>query len=81
MYDPELLKSHCELIKLLNSTTKYIPKSLTWQGHEFLDASRNETVWKKTLKTINKKRDGLTFEVIKALLTQYTKEEFNLLTH
>jgi hypothetical protein len=51
------------------------------QGHEFLDASRNETVWKKTLKTINEKGGGLTFEVIKALLTQYTKEEFNLLTH
>ena len=26
---------------------EWIPISLTWQGHEFLDVARNDTVWKK----------------------------------
>jgi hypothetical protein len=25
------------------------PRSLTWQGHEFLDAARNDTVWKNAM--------------------------------
>lgn len=65
----------------LNSPTRYLPTSLTWQGHEFLDASRNEKAWKRVLKTIREKGGSLTFEITKALLIQYAKEEFNILTH
>ncbi|MBV9852527.1 MAG: DUF2513 domain-containing protein [Armatimonadetes bacterium] len=25
----------------------WLPKTLTWQGHEFLDAARNDTTWNK----------------------------------
>jgi hypothetical protein len=46
------------------------PKWLTWEGHEFLEASRNETVWKKTLATVKDKGGGAVFEVVKALLIE-----------
>ncbi len=29
----------------LNAVTAWIPHSLTWQGHDFLDAVRDEAVW------------------------------------
>jgi hypothetical protein len=32
-----------------NDTTEWIPESLTWQGHEFLNAARDNTIWKKAL--------------------------------
>jgi len=64
-----------------NSATHYLPKSLTWEGHEFLDTSRNESAWKRMLNTIKEKGGGLAFEIVKALLIQYVKEEFNISNH
>src|SRR5688572_28374929 len=29
------------------SMLDYRPKSVTWHGHEFLDAARNDTVWRQ----------------------------------
>jgi DNA-binding transcriptional ArsR family regulator len=44
------------------------PRSLTWDGHEFLDAARNETVWKKTTEIVKDKGGSVPFEVLKDLL-------------
>src|SRR5579859_276212 len=38
---------------------------LTWDGHEFLDASRTDTVWKKALTQIKSKGISVSFEVLK----------------
>lgn len=75
-----LIEIYGKPIRDLNSSTRYLPTNLTWQGHEFLDASRNENVWKRVAKVIKEKGGGLTFEIIKALLIQYAKEEFNVST-
>lgn len=40
---------------------------LTWAGHEFLDAIRNDTVWNKTKETFTTKGLDMTFETIKAV--------------
>ena len=37
---------------------------LTWQGHEFLDAARNEDRWNQAKKTISEKGGSLTFRHI-----------------
>ncbi len=29
-----------------NASSSWIPHSLTWKGHDFLDAVRNESVWR-----------------------------------
>jgi hypothetical protein len=40
---------------------------LTWSGHEFLDATRNEGIWSKTKLIIGNKLGTASFEVIKAV--------------
>jgi len=76
-----LIELYGKPISSLNSDTRYLPKSLTWEGHEFLDASRNENAWKRMLNTIKEKGGGLAFEIVKALLIQYVKEEFSISSH
>ena len=43
--------------------------SMTWEGHEFLDAARNDTVWNRT-KEIVSKAGGATFSVWRKVLRQ-----------
>lgn len=44
------------------------PESLTWAGHEFLDAARNDTLWEKAKKLTLEKTGALGFEVLKEAL-------------
>ncbi len=46
------------------------PTGLTWAGHEFLDATRKDTVWQKLKSTALEKTGGLSFEVLKQLATK-----------
>ena len=41
---------------------------LTWDGHEFLDASRNESVWAKAWKSVAGVGGAVAFEILKELL-------------
>src|SRR5262245_2404043 len=43
------------------------PRSLTWQGHEFLDATRNETVWHKLKAELKDRGVSLPFSLIQDL--------------
>ncbi len=42
-----------------------IARSLTWQGHEFLDKIRNDTVWNSLKTTIKSKSLDLSLDTIK----------------
>jgi hypothetical protein len=54
------------------------PFGLTWQGHEFLEAARNDNIWEKA-KNIAKSRLGaLPFDVVKALLIAMAKDRVGL---
>jgi hypothetical protein len=35
---------------------------LTWEGHEFLDAARDEKRWKKAMSTVKEKGGTITIE-------------------
>lgn len=50
------------------------PIRLTWNGHEFLEAAKNDTVWSKTKDIILKKGGGFSFEIIKNLLIETLKK-------
>ncbi len=52
--------------------------NLTWNGHEFLDASRNETIWKKTKSIINNKLGSASIEVVKELLIKTASTQLGL---
>lgn len=51
---------------------KWYPVSLTWQGHEFLDAARDETRWKKAKSKVVAATGGLAFEFLKQSLFHVT---------
>lgn len=55
-----------------------LPTRLTWQGHEFLDAARNETIWYKTKKLVQERGGALTFDVAKAVLAQVALKQVGL---
>lgn len=51
---------------------------LTWAGHEFLDTTRNETVWNRTKELVKEKSGSASFEVFKALATEVSLGLFGL---
>lgn len=46
----------------------YLVSAMTWAGHDFLDASRNPTVWDRAKQTIGD-MSSVSFEVLKNVLT------------
>ncbi len=53
-------------------STIYI-RGLTWEGHEFLDSARNDTIWKKAKSLVQTKTGTLSFEILKATLNTLIK--------
>ena len=51
---------------------------LSWAGHEFLDAAKEDTRWNKAMKLVRDKGGAITFEVLKALLTSLMKTAVGL---
>lgn len=53
---------------------EWLPKRLTWQGHEFLDAARDNNRWNQAKATMSKV-GGFVFEVGKQVLLELIKSE------
>src|SRR5438552_948789 len=51
---------------------------LTWAGHEFLDAARNETIWRKADEHIKKSGVQVTMSILEELLKKLLKELLRL---
>jgi hypothetical protein len=51
---------------------------LTWTGHEFLDAARDEKSWKKVLQKVAKAGGAVTFPILKQMLTNFIKEKVGI---
>ncbi len=51
---------------------------LTWAGHEFLDAARNDTIWKKAGERIEKSGVTITISLLQELLKQLLKQSLGL---
>lgn len=49
---------------------------LTWQGHEFLAAVRDDTAWRKLRQTLADKSVDLSFEALKAAAALLLKQVF-----
>jgi hypothetical protein len=45
----------------------FFGQRLTWDGHEFLDSIRSDTVWQKTKKTFVEQGISMTFDLVKAV--------------
>lgn len=78
-YEPEAISYHCALLYDAGFISDYDSKNaegrlwmfgvgrLTWEGHEFLDKIRNETVWNKTKETVTKNGLPMILDVIKSI--------------
>ena len=51
---------------------------LTWKGHEFLDAARNETIWRKTITKMKSAGASLPLPLIQEVLTSFLKKQVGL---
>ena len=52
--------------------------SLTWEGHEFLDAARENSRWNAAKKKVMDKAGTVSFEVLKQLLTALAKQAMGM---
>jgi hypothetical protein len=74
MYEGGFLSCEPVTSSTSNRLIEAIPFRLTWKGHEFLDAMRNEGIWKQVKATLRSKAIGVTFDMLKDLLmSQATK--------
>lgn len=65
-------------ISVMGTVPSYFPTCLTWEGHEFLEATKNPTIWKKVMLTIKEKGSGIPIEILKALLIKESLKQFGL---
>lgn len=49
---------------------------LTWAGHDFLDASRNDTIWKKAKEQVLRPGMSFTFELLRDWLKSEISKGF-----
>ena len=54
--------------------TDWRPAYLTWQGHEFLEAAKDDTRWNRAKSQFKDKGVPLVFDVLKSLLVSYAKQ-------
>ena len=72
----EQFKYHCNLLYQRGFTMAddmssaagdfWQPNGLTWEGHDYIDAVRDDTKYNRVVKTLKDKGSDLSFEVIKA---------------
>jgi DNA-binding transcriptional ArsR family regulator len=58
---------------------QYYPTRLTWAGHEFLDAARDDSRWRKAKRLVIEKAGSLSFELLKRALMKLWTENTGLM--
>lgn len=51
---------------------------LTMNGHDFLEAAKNDTIWNKAMNTVKEKGGSVTLGVLTQLLSTLAKQHFGL---
>ncbi|MCW3110294.1 MAG: hypothetical protein JWQ09_4800 [Segetibacter sp.] len=67
-----------ENISKSTQETSWRVHSLTWNGHEFVEASRNNSRWQEAKEIMKKNSVGMAFDTIKAVLISLAKEALGL---
>lgn len=52
--------------------------SVTWKGHDFIEAARNNTVWAQAKEKAKSVGGSLTFDLMKELLVSTTRSQLGL---
>ncbi len=84
-YDERLVNDHIVLLDEAGLLEAYysemgsgaqlvvVVRKLTWEGHEFLDAARNEGIWSEAKEVAKKKGVDLPFKILQSLLEALLK--------
>ena len=56
----------------------YSIRRLTWEGHEFLQAARDDTVWNKAKERVGSAWQSLTFPLLKEVLEAIRRNALDL---
>ncbi len=86
-YPPDEVADHIELLVEANllealdassfSGRSWIVQRLTWEGHDFVEAARVESIWTRAKAYILDKGSVLTFEVLKQVLAALARERLS----
>jgi hypothetical protein len=72
------------LVEAANATTNSsggpaaIIMSVTWAGHDFIDAARDDTIWNKTKNKVLSSGAAFTFDLLKEVLVLAAKGPLGL---
>lgn len=56
----------------------YFGINLTWEGHDFIDAAEDETIWKNAKKTVIRPGASFTFDILKEWLKSEVKAKLGM---
>ena len=77
-YEPDQVSYHVMLLEqggLIEAWNRsaigvfrWSARNLTWRGHEFLEAAKDDTVWTRTKNTLGQLGPGIVFDVLQETL-------------
>lgn len=62
----------------LSASHQAIPRNITWEGYEFLEVARQDSMWEKAKRKVSDAGAGLTLEILMGVLKQLAKEAVGL---
>jgi hypothetical protein len=88
-YDRETILEHIKLIleeglvrgkvhESFGANDSFNITGITWKGHDFIDASKDETIWGKAKETVLKPTASITFGILLEWLKQEAKAKLGL---
>lgn len=89
-YSKDMINYHIDLLNEAGYTTSVPLKlhghsiihadiTLTWKGYDFLDVSRNDTIWKKAKEKISAISENVPLEIMMMVLTDLIKTKIGLI--
>jgi hypothetical protein len=67
-----------DMTSMADKSPNFILLEITWLGHEFLDASRDNKIWKKAKEVIIKPTVSISFDLLLAWLKAEAKKQLGM---
>ena len=76
LIDEKLVEGH--VVDVMRAMPPLVVTGLTWKGHDFVDAARNDSVWAKAKETVLRPTVSFTFDLLRQWLIAYAKQPLGL---